>query len=306
MSRISIAGPMGFDMPEKFQLETPLLSILIPTYNYPKGVSEALASMGLEIYNPGIEIIISDDSLDPESSEAIERAVKAFPRITYRRNRPSLGAVDNWNSLLDEASGRYCLLLHHDEKFEESTVLTHVISLLSKSDTPDGIVLSCKLIGQDRQPRIHFPPAVAKLLAIRWPGYLLRRNFMGPPSCLIMKRAMYLRYDPSLTHLVDVELYVRTLLQLRPRLVFLNPPGLLTDITVSTSITNTIRREIPQITHSELISLQARGILNAGSAWVISEKPTAILARIIEATIWAAFRGAQRAIAVIRRIIADI
>ena len=46
------------------------------------------------------------------------------PVLVYRHHVPSAGAVNNWNHGLQLASGKYVIVLHHDEAFEEDNYLT--------------------------------------------------------------------------------------------------------------------------------------------------------------------------------------
>src|SRR5205823_4427718 len=60
---------------------------------------------------PVSEVLIGDDSGD------LRRTVEEIndPRIIYIRNDPRLGMANNWNSLLDQARGRYLALLMDDD-----------------------------------------------------------------------------------------------------------------------------------------------------------------------------------------------
>ncbi len=92
----------------------PILSILIPAFNYPEGVSRILG--GLDGHSAtGVEILVGDDSSASGVESVAALARGRFEGLSYHRNEPSLGACGNWNDLLARAKGDYCLLLHHDE-----------------------------------------------------------------------------------------------------------------------------------------------------------------------------------------------
>jgi len=56
---------------------------------------------------------VHDDS--PDRDIEIEMSRERFRDVIYQRNDPPLGAVANWNGLIELATGRYILLIHHDE-----------------------------------------------------------------------------------------------------------------------------------------------------------------------------------------------
>ena len=73
--------------------KSPLVSILIPTYNRPHYFKIALESALAQTY-PNIEIIIGDDSTNDETEILInEQYLPNYKNITYIRNTTTLGAI---------------------------------------------------------------------------------------------------------------------------------------------------------------------------------------------------------------------
>lgn len=186
------------------------LSILIPAYDYAEGVRLILSSLSV---NPTdeLEIIISDDSSD----ELVSQVVKEFtPRylgkLCYIRNRPSLGAIANWNSLLQRAKGEYILLLHHDEYPLGERFVQQALDLLCTARDVDVFVMECILESSAKTyVRPHLPAMIKMLVFMYFPTYFFRRNVVGPTSCLIVRRKVYPRFDERLRWLVDVDAYYR-------------------------------------------------------------------------------------------------
>lgn len=187
-----------------------LLSILIPAYNYPAGVERILNSLRGICRFP-VELILFDDSSDNQ----IERLVFSFreldtAHITYRHNLPALGAVANWNALLDEARGEFVLLLHHDEFPFDDGFIESVLKLLECDCDADVLVADCLLCDRDQTFIVpHLPRWLRAFVIHRFPAYIFRRNVIGPTSCLIIRRDLYPRFDDRLRWLVDVEAYFR-------------------------------------------------------------------------------------------------
>ena len=186
------------------------LSILIPAYGYAEGVERILSSLGVD--PPGeLDILISDDSLDGQVSQLVSDFSRRYRgKLRYIRNRPSLGAIANWNFLLEQASGEYILLLHHDEYPLGEKFAQRALCLLSTASEIDVFVMDCILkssTGADVRP--HVPGIIRNLVLKYFPAYLFKRNVVGPASCLIARRALYPRFDERLRWLVDVDAYFR-------------------------------------------------------------------------------------------------
>src|SRR6266446_10026845 len=107
-----MSDPMN--RPEGTPSRRPLLSILIPTYDYPEGVVRILRCLTPRLQDD-VEIIISDDSPTSAVAESVAPFLDACDKIKYTHNARALGPCANWNALLERAAGEYCLLLHHDD-----------------------------------------------------------------------------------------------------------------------------------------------------------------------------------------------
>ena len=96
-------------------------TIVIPTYNNLDLFKSAYSSVCKQDFKD-YEIVVVDDSDD----SSIEDYVSSLnnPVLVYRHHVPSAGAVNNWNHGLQLASGKYVIVLHHDEAFEEDNYLT--------------------------------------------------------------------------------------------------------------------------------------------------------------------------------------
>ncbi len=99
---------------------TPLVTIGMPTYNRANNfLHNALASAINQTYK-NIEIIISDNC----STDHTESLVRDFgdPRIRYIKHRENIGAINNFNYCVNQAKGRYFVLLHDDDSIDEDFV----------------------------------------------------------------------------------------------------------------------------------------------------------------------------------------
>lgn len=95
---------------------TPLVSVIIPTYNRPAYLEAAIASV-LRQTVQDFEIIVSDDC----SAANPEPLVQSFhdPRIRFRRNSTNLGIAWNATHAFQMARGKYVSSLNDDDLWTE-------------------------------------------------------------------------------------------------------------------------------------------------------------------------------------------
>ena len=266
-----------------------LLSILIPAYNYPKGVERILIALSQE-YSLNVEIIVSDDSSDDKVRDICFFYKDAFHSLIYKRNNPSLGAVNNWNSLLDMAQGDYCRLLHHDEFPFDDNFVNKVIDTLSINAAIDVLIMDLVLVdintGFIRQ---HAPSWLRNLSVKYFPGYLFRRNIIGPVSTLIVRRSAFPRFNEKLQWLVDVELYVR-LFKKKINIKTVHDIQIGSAQDKNHSITSSLGNEVFMIKQRELECLRD---LYGDAFWIKKfdwRNPMRLLLNMIESLLWLNFK----------------
>lgn len=272
----------------------PTLSVLLPTYNQPAGVERILRGLAAVRGRPELEILVSDDSSDDVAADRIRVVCEAFGGVRYTRNRPSLGAVPNWNALLRSASGEYAWLLHHDEEPAPDLDLPALLHALAQRGAADLFVLECRVAHQaGARPMLHFPARWAVAIVRRWPGYLLRRNLFGSPSTLIVRRRSYVRYDERLQWFVDVEAYLRILTS-NGTIVAWPGAGVISHRDRTHSITASLASNLGAIESRERDLLRdVHGDCPSAVPW-LGARARSRVARVFEAAGWAAFRSAYR------------
>lgn len=189
-----------------------LLSILIPTYDYPDGLERILSALSLS--SEEVEILVFDDSPSTDLKRVIDKFSSVISGLRYQHNLSiygsSLGAGKNWNSLLDAAQGMFVMLMHHDEFPLGLNFTSTLYPVLREESAPDVIMLDLLLVDELLRPLpCHVPRRLRWLITQYAPGYLFRRNVIGPTATLVIRRSLAPRFDPALRWLVDVDFYVR-------------------------------------------------------------------------------------------------
>lgn len=121
-------------------LNLPLVSICIPTFNGEVFITEAMNSAIVQTYS-NLEIVISDDA----SKDSTLTIIKSFKNKTnipihiFQHNPNGIGA--NWNYCVTKAKGDYIKFLFQDDVLETRCIETMMNMMLSHSNV--GLVY-CK------------------------------------------------------------------------------------------------------------------------------------------------------------------
>ncbi|WYM02699.1 MAG: glycosyltransferase family 2 protein [Gloeotrichia echinulata CP02] len=130
--------------------QQPLVSVIIPTYNRPEYLQQAIASAIGQSYQ-NIEIIVTDNS-SPENPQKI---VESFgdSRIRFWRQPQNLGMLANQMYGFKIARGKYVASLHDDDMWNED-FLEKLVPPLEAN--PNLILAFCDQFIIDAQSQINY------------------------------------------------------------------------------------------------------------------------------------------------------
>src|SRR5574341_1547883 len=98
-------------------MQTPLVSVGIPTYNRPEGLRHTLECMINQTY-PNLEIIVSNNaSPDPEVEAVAQEFIKSDPRVRYYRQPENKGSMFNFSFVFNQAQGDYFMWAADDDRW---------------------------------------------------------------------------------------------------------------------------------------------------------------------------------------------
>lgn len=115
----------------------PLVSVLIPSYERPLYLREALASVVAQSYG-NIEIIVHDNASPTDPASVV--AEFADPRISLYRNARNLGVTGNLATGLAKCTGKYVAILGDDDLWRRDFVATLADAL---ERNPDAVIAFC-------------------------------------------------------------------------------------------------------------------------------------------------------------------
>jgi glycosyltransferase involved in cell wall biosynthesis len=175
-------------------LQQPLVSVLVPTWNYRAFLAPCLDSVIAQTY-AHIEVVVLDDCSSDGSLEIAHLAATRDPRITVTRNPKNLGAFGNSLRCLELVSGEAVMFVGADDVLRPDAV-ERLVSALGRSP---ATVLSFGAFEQidhlgataARQP----PPWLWQPARPVWAGQsvgdeMLRRcrNLIGSPTAVMFRK----------------------------------------------------------------------------------------------------------------------
>ena len=184
---------------------SPIVSVIIPTYNRENLVSQAIQSVLNQTYRD-FEVIVVDDA----SIDNTQKIVNNFndSRIRYICHKQNAGVSVARNTGIATARGEYIAFLDSDDEWF-CDKLAKQMRLFQESSPEVGLIYSWCRIVSDR----------TKVKSIRSPGYrgflrenLIYANLIGTPSTVIAKREAFdkgVRFDPSLRCCEDWDVWLQ-------------------------------------------------------------------------------------------------
>jgi glycosyltransferase involved in cell wall biosynthesis len=182
----------------------PLVSVIIPTYNYGRFVAEAVESALAQTYRT-IEVIVVDDG-STDGTQAVLSRFAGRIRYLFQENR-GLSAARNRG--IGAARGEFLGFLDADDLWDPTKIAKQV-TLIERS--PQVGAVYCEHI------QLHVPSGETKLRRclpeLRGDIHraLLELKGIGTPSCVLIRRACFDKvglFDEELRSVEDWEMWVR-------------------------------------------------------------------------------------------------
>ncbi|MDD5376750.1 MAG: glycosyltransferase [Candidatus Gracilibacteria bacterium] len=120
-------------------MDTPLISIILPTYNGSRYIGEAIDSVLAQDYENFELIIINDASTDKKVEEIILQYQQSDNRIIYIKNEVNLERSTSKNKGANQAKGDYIAFIDDDDTWSNVRKLEKQIEVLTHF-TQVGIV----------------------------------------------------------------------------------------------------------------------------------------------------------------------
>lgn len=181
----------------------PLVSIIIPTYNFAAFLPECLNSVLVQSY-PNWECIIIDDGSTDLTGEIIEPYLKDKRFIYFRQANKGLSASRNKG--IELSSGDYIQFLDADDKLLPEKLQIQLLQL--KDSGKEAVSISDFSFSDTGRKKFN------RFITTQYlKEYILRVNI--PPVCFLFSsfffKTLGLRYDTTLTTHEDWDMIIRIL-----------------------------------------------------------------------------------------------
>ncbi len=186
---------------------SPLISIIIPTFNREKIIGRAIRSILAQGYY-NIEIIIIDDCSNDNTKKVVESVDDQ--RIIFKRLAKNSGVSAARNAGIEIASGELIAFLDSDDEWLGDMLKNQIIAFNNHPECNAAVTGFIRYYG--KTPEYIAPPAGIlnkdELLTA-----ILRGNFITPQTLMIRKKCIkeLSGFDTNLSHREDWDFGVRLL-----------------------------------------------------------------------------------------------
>ncbi len=142
-------------------MQTPLISICIPTFNRALCLDTCIKSIISQFSDPevkkNIEIVVSDNASEDATMVLMQTYTSEYPEhIIYHRHPQNIGFDRNLLHVVDMARGEYCLTFGDDDAFTENC-FKELIQKINEYRSP-YLMLNCWGYDNALHHRIHNKP----------------------------------------------------------------------------------------------------------------------------------------------------
>ncbi len=138
--------------------DTPLVSIIIPCYNYGKYLEEAVSSAQHQTYSNVEIIVVNDASTDPLTIEVLKK-FEDDTTVTILHHADNKGLPATRNTAISYSSGKYILPLDADDTIEP-TIVEKTAAILEEQGDVGFVSVGIRYFGDvnyvQHPPTFHF------------------------------------------------------------------------------------------------------------------------------------------------------
>jgi len=197
-------------------MKSPLVSVLIPTYNRATLIEEALTSVLTQTYS-NLEILIHDNHSEDDTLRRLSK-YRHDPRVKVYHAPHNRGMIGAWNYLLKKSRGKYIKYLASDDLIDSSCVEREVAELEAN---PQVVLATCQRkfvnLATGKSKLLGFAKKSGVFNGLDYASELLttlRENRIGEPTAVIFRRRLVSQvglFDPQFSQYADFEYWLRLL-----------------------------------------------------------------------------------------------
>jgi glycosyltransferase involved in cell wall biosynthesis len=172
----------------------PLISIVIPAYNYAATLPRAVESVLVQLDEASAELIVIDDGSSDDTPQVIQTLLAASP-LRFRALRKENGGLASVrNRGIREARGSYLIFLDADDELAPGALELVARHIAEHGHTRMVIGGHCAISDTGKR-RVHLPQALPNTPVERLRGYLLGKRIALSNGACAMHREVFSRGD---------------------------------------------------------------------------------------------------------------
>ncbi|MBC3950770.1 glycosyltransferase family 2 protein [Pseudomonas folii] len=190
----------------------PLVSVVIPAYNYAKTLPRAVNSVLAQLDENTAELLVIDDGSTDTTPQVLEQLLAENPGRFRMLRKPNGGLSSVRNRGIEEARGQYLIFLDADDEMAPdalNTVLEHI------AEHPESRLI----IGghwsafDDGRRSVHVPKPLPAPAEQRVRGYLLDKTISLSNGACVMHRDVFEPglYPENLRNAEDIPVFAQVL-----------------------------------------------------------------------------------------------
>jgi glycosyltransferase involved in cell wall biosynthesis len=186
------------------------ISICIPTFKRIKYLQRLLNSLLIQTFK-NFEVIVADDSND-NSVQSLIFNYQTKLTIKYFKNELALGTPENWNFSISKAETEWIKIMHDDDWFaDENSLQNFYEATVQHPDCP--FIFSAYNNVEENSGSVEsvYLTAFGHFLLSKSSLNRFKKQYIGNPSCTLIKKDLNVRYDKDFKWVVDFEFYIRCL-----------------------------------------------------------------------------------------------
>lgn len=130
----------------------PKVSILVPTYNQERYISQTIKSVINQKTNFPFEILIGEDCSTDKTNHICQKFAKKFPhKIRLISNQSNFGLLKNFANLLSKSKGKYIAILGGDDYWIDNCKLQKQIDFLEENPDFSLVFTNSKRYLEEKQ-----------------------------------------------------------------------------------------------------------------------------------------------------------
>ena len=190
----------------------PLISVVIPAYNYAATLPRAVESVLVQLDEASAELIVIDDGSIDDTPRVIEALLAAQPASFRALRKENGGLASVRNRGIHDAWGNYLIFLDADDEMAPGA-LALIARHITEHPETRMVIGGHFAISNNGKRREHLPPALPEAPLERVRGYLLDKRFALSNGACAMHREVFSRagYPEQFRSAEDIPVFCQTL-----------------------------------------------------------------------------------------------